>query len=69
MLISRRKVMKPGENILGVNPPAYYTHQDLYVGALVCLENFNMRLVSADEYALRYMETHANEVGLHNYVS
>lgn len=54
--------MKPGENPLGIHPPAYYMHQDLYIGNQLCLENFNMRLISADEYALRYMETHANEV-------
>ncbi|KAG8329790.1 EF-hand domain-containing member C2 [Homalodisca vitripennis] len=61
MLISRRKIMKPGENPMASQPPAYYTHQDLYIGNTVCLENFNLKLVSADEYALRYMELHANE--------
>lgn len=63
MHISRRKVIKPGEDLLGVQPPAHYNKQDLYIGAVLCLDGFPMRIVSADEYALRYMETHANEVG------
>lgn len=62
ILISRRKVVKPGEDLLGKDPPACYSQQDLYIGNTVCLESFNMTITDADEYALRYMELHSCEV-------
>uniref|UniRef100_A0A1B6DIZ8 EF-hand domain-containing protein n=1 Tax=Clastoptera arizonana TaxID=38151 RepID=A0A1B6DIZ8_9HEMI len=61
MLISRRKVIKPGENLLDKDPPACYTQQDLFIGNTICLDGFNMTIIDADEYALRYMELHSCE--------
>lgn len=62
MLISRRKIVKPGQDLFQSTPPDYYTHQDFFIGNSLCLDQFVFQLISADEYALRYMEINKNQV-------
>ena len=40
----------------------YYLAQDLFVGAKVDFNSHKFVLIDADEYAFRYMESHAPEV-------
>ncbi|XP_039295468.1 EF-hand domain-containing family member C2 isoform X2 [Nilaparvata lugens] len=61
MLISRRKILKPGEMLFSSQPPQCYGVHDLYVGSELELEVFKFQLTSADEYALHYMEKRSNE--------
>lgn len=42
-------------------PPAY-TDKDMWIGNELVINKHCFRLVGADEYALRYLELHANEV-------
>lgn len=64
MFFSRDKFVKPGENLFGSDPPAYYTKEDCYIGAVLELRDFKFLLTDADEYALRYMELNCSEVSL-----
>lgn len=63
MFFGRDRFAKPGENLFGSDPPAYYTKEDCYIGAMLELRDFKFLLTAADEYALRYMELHCSEVG------
>lgn len=42
-------------------PPAY-TDKDMWIGNELVINMHCFRLVGADEYALRYLELHADEV-------
>ncbi|KAE8742814.1 hypothetical protein FOCC_FOCC011552 [Frankliniella occidentalis] len=61
MFFSRDKFVKPGENLFGSEPPACYSKEDCYIGALLELRDFKFLLTGADEYALRYMELNCSE--------
>ena len=63
MLISRRRITKPGYNVYSNISPDNYTKNDMIVGDIICLEGFIFLITSADEYTLRYMESHSNQVG------
>lgn len=52
----------PGQEIFTSKPPVTYTSQDMYIGATLIINSFKFELVSADEYALRYMEIHDHQV-------
>lgn len=60
--LERGRIAKP--KATEVDPSIYYLADDLYIGSKV---EFNCRkfvLISADEYALRYMEKHPEEVSV-----
>lgn len=42
-------------------PPAY-TDKDMWIGNELVINKHRFRLIDADEYALRYLEVHADEV-------
>nr|XP_033472943.1 EF-hand domain-containing family member C2 [Epinephelus lanceolatus] len=59
--LERGRVKKPGQELFKSELSEYFTAQDLYVGATLCLNNKNFQLLDADEYTLNYMEQHAEE--------
>jgi len=61
MMMARRQIIKPGENIYGSKPPKTYNLNDFFLGNILELENFKFQLVGLDEYAMRYMELHPLE--------
>lgn len=60
--LERGRVKKPGQEVFKSKLSEYITAQDLYVGATLCLNNKDFHLLDADEYTLKYMEEHAEEV-------
>lgn len=66
MFISRRQILKPGEKLVTTRPPEIYTFNDLYIENIICLEEFDFAIIASDEYTLRYMEIHPNEVKMLN---
>lgn len=61
--LTRGHVKKPGQELFKSEPSEYFTAQDLYVGATLCLNNKKFQLLDADEYTFKYMEQHSEEVG------
>lgn len=61
--LERGRVKKPGQELFKSELSEYFTAQDLYVGATLCLNSKDFQLLDADEYTLKYMEQHAEEVG------
>lgn len=61
--LERGRVRKPGQELFKSELSEYFTAQDLYVGATLCLNSKDFQLLDADEYTLNYMEQHAEEVG------
>lgn len=61
--LERGRVKKPGQELFKSQLSEYFTAQDLYVGATLCLNNKNFQLLDADEYTFNYMEQRAEEVG------
>ncbi|KAM4730859.1 EF-hand domain-containing family member C2 isoform 2-T2 [Anableps anableps] len=59
--LKRQRIRKPGQELFKSEPFEYFTAQDLYVGAIVCLNGVNFQLLDADNYTLNYMEQHAEE--------
>ncbi|XP_072253820.1 EF-hand domain-containing family member C2 [Leuresthes tenuis] len=59
--LERCRVRKPGQELFNSETSEYFTAQDLYIGATLCLNGKNFHLVDADDYALSYMEQHAEE--------
>ncbi|XP_069568135.1 EF-hand domain-containing family member C2 isoform X1 [Brachyistius frenatus] len=59
--LERGRVKKPGQEVFKSKPSEYFTAQDLYVGASLCLNSRNFELLDADEYTFNYMEQHAEE--------
>ncbi|CAJ1078908.1 EF-hand domain-containing family member C2 [Xyrichtys novacula] len=59
--LKRGRVKKPGQELFKSERSEYFTAQDLYVGATLCIHNRSFLLLGADEYALSYMEKHAEE--------
>uniref|UniRef100_A0A3B4AFN7 EF-hand domain-containing family member C2 n=1 Tax=Periophthalmus magnuspinnatus TaxID=409849 RepID=A0A3B4AFN7_9GOBI len=57
--LQRGRVKKPGQD--QSQRSQYFTAQDFYVGAVLCLNKRNFQLIEADEYTLNYMEQHADE--------
>lgn len=58
----REKVYLPGVNFYVPKEPPSYTDKDMWVGNELVIHKHSFRLIAADEYALRYMELHSNEV-------
>ncbi|XP_061142306.1 EF-hand domain-containing family member C2 [Syngnathus typhle] len=61
MFLGRGRVKKPGQEVFKSEPSEYFTAQDLYVGASLCLNNRLFQLLDADEYTLNYLEQHAEQ--------
>lgn len=58
--LERGRIAKP--KIQGADPIVYYQAEDLYVGSRVELNRHKFVLIDTDEYALRYMEKHCDQV-------
>lgn len=58
----RSPIQLPGQPTFTNKPPLCYTPQHMFVGATLIINSFHFVLINADEYALRYMELHSNEV-------
>ena len=56
----RGRISKPKS--LESDPTFYYQAEDLYIGSQVEFNKYKFLLVDADEYALRYMEKHKQQV-------
>lgn len=52
----------PDVNFFVPKEPAAYTDKDMWVGNELVINKHRFRLVAADEYALRYMELHSEQV-------
>jgi len=61
--LERGRVKKPNQEVFKSEMSEYYMTPDLYVGARLAFNNFEFIITDADEYAFRYMEQHADEVG------
>lgn len=53
--------MLPNQEIFVSRKPDYYKSEDFYIGARLNLNNFIFEMISADIYALRYMELHCDK--------
>lgn len=60
--MTRGALKLPGQEVYTSEPPDYYEPHHMFIGASVNFNGFHFVLTDADEYALRYMELHANEV-------
>ncbi len=54
--MERMKVKKPNQPPYSTKLPEYYSFKDLYVGAVLVLNNFYFKLYDADEYCYNFME-------------
>nr|XP_020442634.1 EF-hand domain-containing family member C2 [Monopterus albus] len=59
--LERGRVKKPGQELFKRELSEYFTAQDLYVGATVCLNSKHFQLLDADEYTFNYMEQRDEE--------
>lgn len=50
------KIKKPNQPPYSTKLPEYYSYRDLYVGAVIVLNNFYFKLFDADEYCFKFME-------------
>lgn len=56
--LKKSKLYLPGQNKYTSDRPIAYRSQDLYLGATVILRNFCFAIISADLFALKFMEDH-----------
>ncbi len=49
------------------DPTSHYQAEDLYIGSRVEFNKHKFVFIDADEYALRYMEKHSDQVGTNSY--
>lgn len=56
--IGRCKIYFPNQQKFTSHRPVAYKAQDLYLGAIVNFRNFIFQIVSADLFALKFMEDH-----------
>lgn len=54
--LERCKVKKPNQPPYSTKLPEYYTYRDIYVGAVLVLNNFCFQLLDADDYCYKFME-------------
>lgn len=62
----RQRFVMPKTRWFGSERPKRYEAHHLYIGAEIELRSFQFVLVTADEYALAYMEAHPSEFKLSN---
>ena len=60
----RDKMYLPDVNFFVPKEPPAYTDKDMWIGNELVVNKHRFRLVSADEYALRYMELNAVQVSI-----
>lgn len=58
----RSKVLLPHQDLLTPARPMIYTPQHFYIGSTLLINDFTFHLISADEFALKYMENNPFEV-------
>lgn len=54
--LERTHATKPGSS---VDNPEFYTPADFQIGALIQIFKHRFRIIDADEYVLKYLESHA----------
>ena len=54
------KIKKPNQPPYSTKLPEYYSYRDLYVGAVIVLNNFYFKLFDADEYCYKFMEKNSS---------
>lgn len=54
--LERCKVKRPNQPPYSTKLPDYYSHRDLFVGAVLNIHAFLFKLYDADEYCYKYME-------------
>lgn len=54
--LERCKVKKPNQPMYSTQLPEYYSFRDIFVGAVLVLNQFHFQLFDADEYAYKFME-------------
>ncbi|XP_067896008.1 EF-hand domain-containing family member C2 isoform X2 [Heterodontus francisci] len=59
--LERGRIKIPGQEVFKSEVSEYFTQQDLFVGAKLCLYGNYFLLVDADEYTFCYMEKNADE--------
>ncbi|KPI95568.1 PREDICTED: EF-hand domain-containing family member C2-like [Papilio xuthus] len=62
----RNKMYLPDVDFFVSKEPPAYTDKDMWIGNELVINKHRFRLTAADEYALRYMELHANEYPMAN---
>lgn len=60
----KSKIYFPNQDKYQSQRPIAYTSQDLYLGAVLNFRNFIFQIVSADIFALKFMEQHKDQVSL-----
>lgn len=60
----KAKFYLPGQDKYTCDRPIAYKSQDFYLGATVVLRDFCFKIISADLFALKFMEEHKELVGL-----
>lgn len=61
-IIKKRKIYKPGYSKFSTKPPEVISLEDLFLGNTINLDNMLFYLHDIDEYSMKYMELHPNEV-------
>lgn len=64
--LKRTKCYLPHQNKFTSNPPEPYASQMFYIGAIVQFNGFEFRLTDADEFTLKWMETHESQFPMAN---
>ncbi len=54
--MERQKIKKPNQPRYPTDISEVYTYRDLFVGAVLNINNFQFHLYDADEYCYRFME-------------
>ncbi|CAK1580325.1 unnamed protein product [Parnassius mnemosyne] len=62
----REKTYLPDVDFFVSKEPPTYTDKDMWIGNELVINKHRFRLIAADEYALRYMELHADEYPMSN---
>ncbi|XP_023946226.1 EF-hand domain-containing family member C2-like isoform X2 [Bicyclus anynana] len=62
----RDKMYLPDVKFFVPKEPPAYTDKDMWIGNELVINKHRFRLIAADEYALRYLETHSNEYPMAN---
>lgn len=60
--LKKMPVMLPKQEIFSSKKPEYYKPSDFYIGACLNINEFYFSIISADIYALRYMEINSKVV-------
>jgi Ca2+-binding EF-hand superfamily protein len=65
--LERGRLKKPEQEPEQTVQSTYYTAQDLFIGAVVQFNRHKFILINADEFAIRYMEKHAQDFPFSNW--